>query len=168
MTQPTLNLSWQELHHDCRQLANTLLAHPDKGKWQGIVGIARGGLIPAAILAREMDIRLVDTLCISSYEPGQEPTDGSEKQGELNVLKAIDHDGAGLLVVDDLVDSGNTARVARQLLPEATLATLYAKPAARQLVDYYVREVGQATWIHFPWDLDPEQNFVEPMANNSA
>ena len=148
-----LNLDWPTLHRDCRALAGQLL---DAGNWSGVVGIARGGLIPAAILAREMNIRLVDTLCISSYD--------DTRQGELNVLKGMEHDGDGLLLVDDLVDSGNTARVACDLLPKATFAAIYAKPAARELAHYYAHDIGQDAWINFPWDLDEAQQFIHPMA----
>ncbi len=61
--------------------------------------------------------------------------------------------GAGVLVVDDLVDTGATAKLVRELLPRAHFATVYAKPLGRPLVDTFVTEVSQDTWIYFPWDL---------------
>lgn len=142
-------LSWDELHRDTRQLAGKLTFR----HWQGIIGIARGGLIPAAILARELNIRMMDTLCISSYQHDQ--------QGEINILKAVDGDGEGYLLVDDLVDTGGTAKAAQQLLPKATLVTVYAKPQARELVSHYARDFDQHTWIHFPWDIAP--SYSEPL-----
>ena len=60
--------------------------------------------------------------------------------------------GTGFLVVDDLVDTGKTARVVRDLMPKAHFATVYAKPMGRPLVDTYITEVSQDTWIFFPWD----------------
>ncbi|HEY0441322.1 MAG TPA: phosphoribosyltransferase family protein, partial [Xanthobacteraceae bacterium] len=60
--------------------------------------------------------------------------------------------GRGLLIVDDLVDTGRTARIVRELLPNAHFATVYAKPMGRPLVDTFITEVSQDTWIHFPWD----------------
>ena len=71
-------------------------------------------------------------------------------------------DGAGFLIVDDLVDSGTTARVVRALLPKAHFACVYAKPAGRPTVDSFVTEVSQDTWILFPWDTEPQ--FIEPLA----
>ena len=62
-------------------------------------------------------------------------------------------DGEGWLIVDDLVDTGSTARVVRERLPKALFATIYAKPAGRPLVDTFITEVSQDTWILFPWDL---------------
>jgi xanthine phosphoribosyltransferase len=60
--------------------------------------------------------------------------------------------GEGALIVDDLVDSGRTAKIVRDLMPKAHYATVYAKPMGRPLVDTFVTEVSQDTWIHFPWD----------------
>ena len=60
--------------------------------------------------------------------------------------------GKGVLIVDDLVDTGKTARVVRELIPQAHFATVYAKPMGRPLVDTYITEVSQDTWIFFPWD----------------
>ena len=60
--------------------------------------------------------------------------------------------GKGVLIVDDLVDTGKTATVVREVLPEAHFATVYAKPMGRPMVDTFITEVSQDTWIHFPWD----------------
>lgn len=137
-------VTWDQLHRDAKALAWRLL---EKGPFTKIVGIARGGLVPAAIIARELDIRLVDTVCIATYQK-REQTGGEE------VLKGIEGDGEGLLVVDDLVDTGNTGKIVRAMLPKAHFATLYSKPAGRPLVDTYITEVSQDTWILFPWDSE--------------
>lgn len=118
-------VTWDQLHRDAKALAWRLL---EQGPFKGIIGVARGGLVPAAIVARELNIRLVDTLCICTYQ-GREQTGGEE------VLKAIEGDGDGWLVVDDLVDTGNTATIIRNMLPKAHFATLYSKPAGKPLVD---------------------------------
>jgi xanthine phosphoribosyltransferase len=138
----THNLSWEELHRDTRDLARRLL---DK-RWRGIIGIARGGLVPAAILGRELNLRLIDTLCIASYD--------HTEQSNMQLIKKVSGDGEGFLLVDDLVDTGGTARLARELLPNATFVTVYAKPQGMTLADYWQREFPQDTWIHFPWDID--------------
>lgn len=154
-TATTYCLTWDELHRDTRALARRLL---DSGnQWRGIVAIARGGLVPAAILARELDIRLVETLCIASYAHDQQCTP--------EILSSIEGTGEGFLLVDDLVDSGVTARIARELLPQATLATVYAKPLGQNAADYWQREFAQSTWIHFPWDSD--YHYAEPMAKQN-
>ena len=43
----------------------------------------------------------------------------------------------------------------RQMMPKAHFATVYAKPKVRPVVDTYITEVSQDTWIFFPWDLEP-------------
>jgi xanthine phosphoribosyltransferase len=152
----TFPVSWEELHRHSKALAWRLM---DKGPFRGIVAITRGGLVPAAIVARELEIRVIETVSIASYD--------EQKQGELTVLKAPHAgDGAGWLLIDDLVDTGKTAQAVRKLLPRAHFATVYAKPAGRPLVDSFVTEVSQDTWIHFPWDLAPQA--VPPLARRRA
>lgn len=148
-------VSWDQFHRDSKALAWRLI---DKAEWKGIIAITRGGLVPAAIISRELNIRLVETICIASYN--------HQKQGDAQILKGVDGDGEGWLIVDDLVDTGKTAEIVKGMLPEAHLATVYAKPAGRPLVDTFVTEVSQDTWIDFPWDL--ELAFARPLAGDSA
>jgi xanthine phosphoribosyltransferase len=144
-------VSWGQLHRDSRALAWRLL---DLDYFQGIIAITRGGLVPAAIVARELDIRLVDTICVSSYN-------WQDQRGDVEVLKPLSIDGEGWLLIDDLVDTGQTAKTVRDMLPKAHFATVYAKPKGRPLVDTFITEVSQDTWILFPWDSDVA--YVEPM-----
>lgn len=150
--QRTYPISWDQLHRDAKALAWRLL---DTRFFKGIIAVTRGGLVPAAIVARELDIRLVDTVCVESY-------DWKNQRGEVKLIKGVDGDGDGWLIVDDLVDTGRTARLVREILPKAHFATIYAKPAGRPLVDTFITEVSQDTWILFPWDM--EAQFVQPIA----
>ncbi|MDB5382357.1 MAG: xanthine phosphoribosyltransferase [Rhodospirillales bacterium] len=146
-------VTWDQLHRDSRALAWRLL---ELGPWTGIVAITRGGLIPAAVIARELESRVVETISIVTYD--------EEEPGEARVVKSpvAAGDGTGWLVIDDLVDTGTTLRVVRALLPGAHVATVYAKPAGKPLVDTFITEVSQETWILFPWDTEPQ--FVPPIA----
>ena len=148
----TYPISWEQLHRDSRALAWRLL---DLHYFKGLIAITRGGLVPAAVIARELDVHLVETICISSY-------DWQDKKGEAEILKGVSGDGEGWLLIDDLVDTGRTARIVKEMVPEAHFATVYAKPAGRPLVDTYITEVSQDTWILFPWDA--ESQFVQPIA----
>ena len=142
-------VSWDQFHRDSRALAWRLSG---AGPFEAIVCITRGGLVPAAIVARELGIRVIETVCIASYD--------HVSQGELKVLKTVAANvaalgggrGKGVLIVDDLVDTGQTAKMVREILPEAHFAAVYAKPMGRPLVDTFVTEVSQDTWIFFPWD----------------
>jgi xanthine phosphoribosyltransferase len=144
-------VTWDQLHRDSKALAWRLL---DLDLFKGMVAITRGGLVPAAVISRELDIRLVDTVCISSYS-------WQDQKSEAEVIKSLNNDGQGWLIIDDLVDTGKTAKLVRDMLPKAHFATVYAKPAGRPLVDTFITEVSQDTWILFPWDS--EVQFVEPI-----
>ncbi len=149
--QKAFPVSWDQFHRDARALAWRLSG---QGEWQAIVCVTRGGLVPAAIVARELNIRLIETVCIASYHEYKD-------QGDMQVLKEVDHklidlaggDGAGILIVDDLVDTGATATIVRNMLPKAHFATVYSKPMGRPMVDTFITEVSQDTWIYFPWDM---------------
>ena len=149
-------VSWDEMHRDTRALAWRLLDMHNANPFSGIIAITRGGLVPAAIIARELEIRVIDTISVASYD--------EKAQGELQELKETQDvgDGTGWLIIDDLVDTGKTARAIRDLMPSAHFATVYAKPEGRPLVDTFVTEVSQDTWIYFPWDLAPHAN--QPLA----
>jgi xanthine phosphoribosyltransferase len=136
-----VKVSWEELHRYSRALARRLAS---LRKWKGIIAVTRGGLVPAAIVGEELGIRLIDTFCIKSYR--------GQTQGRLQLLKQVDGDGNGMVVIDDVVDSGKTLRRLHRLLPKAHIATIFAKPDGKNLADTFISEVNQNTWIIFPWD----------------
>ena len=138
-------VSWEEVHRNSKALAWRL---SEKKPHKGIIAVTRGGLVPAAIVARELDIRLIDTVCVLSYN--------QKNKGEVNVLKEclIAEDGKDWLIIDDLVDTGETIKTIRLKLPNAHYATVYAKPSGREQVDTFITEVSQDTWIYFPWDME--------------
>jgi xanthine phosphoribosyltransferase len=149
-------IAWELFHRDTRALAHKLV-EADLGTIKGIIAITRGGLIPASILARELDVRLIDTVGVVTYD--------DRVRGEPRVVKTPDAmvgDGEGWLIVDDLVDSGVTARVVKQLLPKAHLATVYAKPAGQNEAHTFSVAVKQDVWLLFPWDAELKPN--EPLA----
>jgi xanthine phosphoribosyltransferase len=151
------HVSWDQIHRDSRALAWRLDGRgPEEGGWKAVVAITRGGMIPAMIVSRELDIRVVDTISVRSYS--------HQSQTEARVTKSPQEtlmgDGTGILVVDDLVDTGRTLELVRRLYPKAHFATVYAKPSGRPMVDTYITEVSQDTWIFFPWDMALQ--YVEP------
>ena len=151
------HVSWDQIHRDARALAWRLDGQgPDNGAWKAVVAITRGGMAPAMIVSRELDIRTVDTISVKSYD--------NQSQTAAQVLKAPDAalmgDGTGILIVDDLVDTGKTLALVREMYPKAHFATVYAKPKGRGMVDTYITEVSQDTWIFFPWDMALQ--YVQP------
>jgi xanthine phosphoribosyltransferase len=156
------HISWDQIHRDSRALAWRLDGNgPEEGgTWKAVVAITRGGMAPAMIVARELDIRTVDTISVKSYD--------HQSQASAEVLKSPDRaimgDGTGILVIDDLVDSGKTLQLVRELFPKAHFATVYAKPKGRPDVDTFITEVSQDTWIFFPWDMALQ--YVQPYRGN--
>jgi xanthine phosphoribosyltransferase len=159
--QKSFPVSWDQFHRDARALAWRLSA---AGPFRAVVAITRGGLVPAAVVARELGIRVVECVSVASYD--------YDKQGEISVLKPISpavigaDQGKGVVIVDDLVDTGNTARIVREMMPEAHFAAVYAKPAGRPMVDTFITEVSQDTWIYLPWDLDLQ--FTPPIRDKAT
>ena len=159
--QKSFPVTWDQFHRDSRALAWRLQS---LGPFDALVAITRGGLVPAAIVARELNIRVVESVAVKSYD--------HQNQSGITVLKPINGDllsaaktGAKLLIVDDLVDTGATARVVRDMLPGAHFATVYAKPKGREMVDTFITEVSQDTLIFFPWDLD--FTYVAPISGGT-
>jgi xanthine phosphoribosyltransferase len=142
-------VSWDQFHRDARALAWRLSG---AGPFEAIVCVTRGGLVPAAVVARELEIRLIETVCVASYHEYQVRGAGTVKDVAKSIVSIGGGRGKGVLIVDDLVDTGRTAKVVRDVLPEAHFATVYAKPMGRPMVDTFITEVSQDTWIYFPWD----------------
>lgn len=151
-------VSWEELHRNAKALAWKL---HELRPWKGIIAVTRGGLVPATVVARELDIRIIETVSVVSYNPDDS---APSQQDSVSILKEPSGvgDGEGWLVVDDLVDTGRTFEVLHKMLPKAYFATIYAKPKGKPLVDSFVTEVSQDTWIYFPWDI--ELQFTKPIA----
>jgi len=149
-------VTWDQLHRDARALAWRLIGLP---AIKGIVAISRGGLIPAAIVARELECRLVESVSVATYQ--------DEIRGVPQIIKfpSAAGDGEGFLVIDDLVDTGATIQAVRGVVPRAHYACIYAKPEGRSVIDTFITEVSQDTWILFPWDTEPQ--FVPPLARRS-
>jgi xanthine phosphoribosyltransferase len=153
------HVSWDQIHRDARALAWRLdgKGPGEGGTWKAVVGITRGGLVPAMIVSRELDIRVVDTISVKSYNHQAQTEARVTKSPQVDLMG----DGTGILVVDDLVDTGKTLELVRKLYPKAHFATVYAKPSGKPMVDSYITEVSQDTWIFFPWDMALQ--YVQPM-----
>lgn len=157
-SQATIRVTWEAFHRDARQLAGRLAG---AGRFSAIVAVSRGGLVPAAIVARELGVRIVETVSIASYE-------AETTQGALRLLKSVAPEVLALpherlLFVDDLADTGATASALRAMAPGAHLSALYAKPRGAPLLDSYVRTAPQDCWIYFPWDLDADTAYRAPL-----
>jgi len=145
-------VSWDEIQSLCTELSATLL---NRGlRRDRMLAITRGGLFPAGLIARELDIRQIDTIGVIAYD--------DQTVGEPRLVKAAAPEFLeNCLIVDDLVDTGATLDFIRGRTRNCTFATVFAKPQGAPKVDLYAREVPQDTWIRFPWDT--RRQFAEPL-----
>lgn len=139
-----LPVSWNEIHVLSKTLCKNLI---QSGKpWDRLIAVTRGGMVPACLVARELGIRLIDTVSVKSYD--------HQNQSAAEVLKLPENVGTGqnCLIIDDLSDTGNTFKALRLLLPDASYACLHVKPMGKPQTDFYASEVTQDTWIYLPWE----------------
>ena len=139
-----LAIAWNDIHVAAKKLSKRLIQ--TGATWDRVIAVTRGGMIPACLVARDLDIRVIDTISVASY--------AHQDQSAAKVLKLPERcgDGTGCLVIDDLSDTGNTFKTIRALLPKAHYACLYVKPAGKPFADTYADEHPQDTWIYFPWE----------------
>lgn len=143
-----ISLGWDNIARDCEDLAKTI----PEGSFKAILAVAQGGVVPAVLLAKILKIKLFDVIGISSYI-------GDVRQENMEIIKYPASDfitqcpqGEGVLVIDDLVDTGSTAHILRAYMPKAILGVLYTKPLGKPFADIYLREYAQSDWIVFPWE----------------
>ena len=117
-----------------------------------LLAVARGGLTLSHLMAQAMDMRNLYTLNSIHYE-------GELKLDTFNIFNIPDVSHAKkVLIVDDIVDSGETMREILKVLNERfpnvefKLATLFYKKTAVLRPDYSVREANE--WIDFFWEID--------------
>ncbi|AWH90531.1 xanthine phosphoribosyltransferase [Buchnera aphidicola (Melanaphis sacchari)] len=137
-------VTWDMLQIHIRKLAHRLLKI---NSWHEIIAVSRGGLVPSAILSREMGIRCVDTICIASYN-----YNSLQKNRKIIKISKMGNT-QNSIIIDDLVDTGGTAKIIRNLYPKAYFVTVFAKPMGQPLVDDYIIDVDQNIWIEQPWDM---------------
>jgi hypoxanthine phosphoribosyltransferase len=146
-------LTWSRFGESNRELA--MIIHLSGYRPDLVVAIARGGMLFAGGLAYALGIKACDALNIEFY------TGVGETLPEPAVLKPLlDNDalqGAKVLLVDDVADSGRTLRLAVDLLAdqatEVRSAVLYTKPTTIIQPDYTWATTDR--WITFPWSADP-------------
>ncbi|MCX8154109.1 MAG: phosphoribosyltransferase, partial [Candidatus Bathyarchaeota archaeon] len=117
-----------------------------------IVGISKGGWIPARVLSDLLAIQVLATVQVEFYldiaKPSTEPILKHEVTAKVT--------GRKVLLVDDIADTGKTLRLARahilhQGAIEVRIATLYKKPGSTITPDYYEAETN--VWVIFPWEI---------------
>lgn len=154
-------VTWDEVQEHCRAIAADILAMDRR--FDKMLVITRGGMFPAGILARELEIRRIENICVDTYDLKE-----SQKIKTPVVLKpAADEFMSRVLIVDDLADTGTTLKMIREMTQDSLVVTIFAKPAGESLVDLFREKVAQNVWVRFPWDTEKGSRFVQPLARRS-
>ena len=136
-------------------LARSMARKFKEDKITHVIGLARGGLIPATIISYELDVPLL-SYSISSYDDTTKTDEFKINQFvHFNDLKCKDTD-PHVLVVDDICDTGDTMHYIRGQIAlagiKAKYATLFTKKKHRKFLDHYGVVIPKNTWIEFPWE----------------
>lgn len=139
--QNNLYFSWTDIYRDTLSLINKIKDNP----WKKIIVVTRGGLIPAGIISQHLNIKYIETICISKEEIYK----------SILPIKDIcrDHTKEEILIIDDAVESGNTFRIIREFIPEATYICLYCQPKGEKYVDLFIKSITSNKIMIFPWEI---------------
>jgi len=140
LSESKVNYSWSTID----ELVQTIVNRVRFNNPTHIVGIARGGLIPAVMISHELDLPM-ETLGISFRD---------NKATHHTKFKPIDD--ANYLIVDDINDSGTTFKVVSDIFKNRRLtfstAALINKKSSSFAVDFYGEKLDNDDWINFPWE----------------
>jgi uncharacterized protein len=142
-----LRMSWDATIRHCEELAGKITDfRPDV-----IVGLSRGGLVPARIMSDMLDVREVGILGVTFYKAMGKATDFPRITQDLT----MDLSGRRVLMVDDVADTGRSLLVAKDYLQrkgvkEIRIATIHYKPNSEFKPDYFV--ASTTSWIVYPWE----------------
>ncbi|ALD00845.1 phosphoribosyltransferase [Actinomyces sp. oral taxon 414] len=155
-------LTWELFGIAERELAAQIVASgwmPDL-----IIGIARGGLIPAGAIGYAIGVKAMGAMNVEFYTGVGQTLDEPVVLPPL--MDASELPGKRVLVVDDVADSGKTLKLVMELLRhqgldlggekvnvDARSAVIYRKPRSVFEPDYCWRVTGK--WINFPWSVLP-------------
>ena len=136
-------LSDHDIHTDCIELAKKI---KKKYKPEKLILISRGGLIPGSIIANYLGIQDVDVIALKTYAD-------RKRSKEIKVYKRIKSEKK-LVVIDDLVDSGETAKIVKEMMPNSKFVVLYAKTSGKKQADLHLYDFKDSDWLVFPWEQD--------------
>ena len=136
-------LSYHDIHADCIELAKII---KKKYKPKKLILISRGGLIPGSIIANFLGIQDIDVIALKTYQ-------NRKRSSDIKVFKRI-KSLKKLVVIDDLVDSGETAKIVKEMMPNSKFVVLYAKTSGKKQADLHLYDFKDKDWLVFPWEQD--------------
>jgi len=145
-------ISWKQIHDDIDVLAS-IIKNVD-----AIIGVGRGGLIPATLLSYKLGVKVINNFQLQSYDDRDIPEAFKLWQvPEEHFIKTFS-DRATILIVDDLSDKGNTLDFIKRYFAHKNVklrfVTLYIKKGTSFIPNLYVRSYSPEEWLVFPWETD--------------
>ena len=140
-------------YYQADHLSKSIARAVKKDKVTHVLGLARGGLVPATIISYKLKVPLL-SYAVSTYKD-------TTKTNELKVVQDVNFSslakGSKLLVVDDICDSGDTIKFIKKQIKKvdgitAIYSTLFTKKKTKRLLNHYGVVVSGDTWIDFPWE----------------
>lgn len=146
-------LTWDGFATMSRELAQ-MIADSDFEP-EILIGVARGGMIPAGALTYSLGVKLTDAINVEFYTDVSATLPDPVLLAPMLDIESIR--GKRVLVVDDVADSGRTLALVLELLAkfgaEVRSAVIYAKPTTIVNPDYVWKATDK--WIVFPWSAEP-------------
>lgn len=142
------SITWREFISHTKKLSKKVakkIGNPDD---YNVVGLSRGGLIPAVIISHALNIRKVHCLGLQSY------TDQAKNEIQLYQVPTFS-DMNKIIIVDDLADSGDSLATVTSMIKdkEYITATVYKKTDSKFIPSVYSVEIPQEIWLDFPWEV---------------
>lgn len=150
--------NWKYVNRACIEITKTYHKPPPSK----IIGLSRGGWVPAVILANLMNVREVYSMGIASYDSGL-GHDVEDQQGSIRTYQRLPTNHPGLsagepvLIVDDISDNGHTLKhvvgnIRNMFNCPVYTACVFIKHGTSFVPDYYYKSVSRDEWVVFPWE----------------
>ena len=129
---------------------------PYKDDWSMIIGVGRGGIIPAIYVSHYLN-KPMGVIMASRYAEGE--TEGGRiklSTPALFPITAYPHERTRVLVIDEMVDEGVTLHAVKDyfknVFDKVDFAVVLYKPRSTFMPNYYVKMIDNNDWIVFPTD----------------
>lgn len=175
-------VTWQDVDAWSRDLAARLPAACGVAAFDRVVGIARGGLVPAVLVATHLDVKRIESVQVRLYD-GRTKLPEPVLVGTAPSACGASGDGRQTLIVDEIVDSGETLRFLAGLYPEAIRAALVMREIEQPLAQrsglgwrpdeagspsgrgvWVARGMATDRWVLFPWSPAEDRDGAEGTA----
>lgn len=148
--------NYPQIHGFCETLASRLKSE----QFDSVVGVSRGGLIPATIIAEHLNVRELRTVGVRSYQ-----LNGIGKRRDSILYQSCSPYLVGkVLIIDDISDTGETFKFLldhfsrNKNITSITTCSLFVRRSSNYIPDYYHTDIVGNDWIVFPWEPAPPSN----------